>query len=63
MDSSNCNRKCTANWGVPIRDRAERGEWVSYWLEKKSKFSVRMNRPFLCQKDRWANRVDELGQA
>ena len=62
MDSSGYNRKCAANWGVPVRDRAEIGGLLA-GKRNRSKFRVRANRPFLCQKGRWANKVDELGQA
>ena len=63
IDSSGFNKKCAANWGVPVRDSRKRGGGGDCLEKKITKFPVRVNRPLLCQEDRWAYRVDELGQA
>ena len=47
IDSSNCNRKCAANWVYQLETGLRQ---EGYWLEKKSlRVPVRMNMPFICK--------------
>ena len=58
IDRSGYNRKCAANWGVSVRERAERRRGLLAAERNHLEFPVRVNRPLLCQEDRWTKRVD-----